>query len=697
MTSRWIGLLVLLACTPHEHPREPQSPCPPGMALIEADPAGAPAGDRFCIDTAEVITATYGACVKNGACTPASLGDGKACNLTRADRGDHPINCVDLEQARAYCNWVGKRLPTDVEWSRAARAGGWRGVATPPDPTRACVRDGDPFTCPVGQFPADAGGVFDLVGNVAEWTVAGDGSRLRDGSWRDDPPLDSVQPPPPAPSPTSGIRCVAAPFSDVFIPDVDNWDVHSPGAHSLAILAPPAPRHPPERPLANLALIHHGEGNHEARRWWPLGDDWLVGTDGTPDLGLTGAIERHAFPEGLREFVPVRLLGDDALLMQGGWGSNHRFVAVDRATYKIDWQIPFSNYGSTYEQFVAPRTFVAEIYGQQADAIVGFGLEDGRELWRLTGGEQEKFTRASKLWTDGERGYVLGDRGLLAFDPVTGVILWSGVPVADGCGVATGSGALIVEDLGGDGHHRLDPSSGAELGRIAHGNARCLWRAALSEGSVASAVLEDSRLLAFDAPDRRGQVTLRARDVVSGRELWRRDGLDPYVLLADHDAVYVTRAGEVLVALDAATGVPQTEISLAGEVSLSLLAGGGPRGPLLFARGNFSHTWLLGRAEQPSAPEPYTVRGRLVPDGVSRSRVSGVSVRIGEKRVRSDANGRFTARGVTRGAIAVAPGNDKGPREPGGTTVRFDPVTVVLDGRGAYDIGDVSLYHWYTE
>jgi hypothetical protein len=72
-------------------------------------------------------------------------------------------------------------------------------------------------------------------------------------------------------------------------------------------------------------------------------------------------------------------------------------------------------------------------------------------------------------------------------------------------------------------------------------------------------------------------------------------------------------------------------------------------------------------------------------------------VRVGGKWTRTDAAGRFTLKGVARGAVAVALGNEKGPGEPGGSTVRFEPVTVVLAGRGTYDVGDVPLYPWYTE
>jgi formylglycine-generating enzyme required for sulfatase activity len=131
----------------------------------------------FEIDVTEVTVAAYATCVEAGKCTePQAREAYHLCNSKRADRKDHPVNCVDAEQAEAYCSFMGKRLPTEGEWERAARGGDDRqypwGNAAPKDQPCWKRYEKSLGTCPVGSHPKDKSpyGVLDLAGNVDEWT-----------------------------------------------------------------------------------------------------------------------------------------------------------------------------------------------------------------------------------------------------------------------------------------------------------------------------------------------------------------------------------------------------------------------------------------------------------------------------------------------------------------------------------------------
>jgi formylglycine-generating enzyme required for sulfatase activity len=156
----------------------------------------------FCIDKTEVTVAGYRACVQDGGCPPPSATvdwkdikpDEKTkwspyCTWGKRGLDQHPINCVDWNQATTFCEWAGGRLPSEAEWEYAAR--GKDGRLFPwgnqrPDASRlnACGGecgqarmypgdDGWPATAPVGSFPegASAFGVLDMAGNVWEWTA----------------------------------------------------------------------------------------------------------------------------------------------------------------------------------------------------------------------------------------------------------------------------------------------------------------------------------------------------------------------------------------------------------------------------------------------------------------------------------------------------------------------------------------------
>ena len=104
-----------------------------------------------------------------------------------AGRDDHPVVHVAYEDALAYAAWCGKELPTEAEWEFAARGGlegkayPWGDAANPEGrflantwqgqfPHENLAEDGYEGTSPVDTFPANGYGLFDLVGNVWEWT-----------------------------------------------------------------------------------------------------------------------------------------------------------------------------------------------------------------------------------------------------------------------------------------------------------------------------------------------------------------------------------------------------------------------------------------------------------------------------------------------------------------------------------------------
>ena len=132
--------------------------------------------DAFWMDQLEVTNAMYALCVRADGCTlPQDLKSQRRPEyFNNPEFKDYPVIYVTWGQAKTYCEWVGRRLPTEAEWERAGRGDDFRTFPWGEDKANGLLANFNMLvsdTSRVGTYPAGASpfGVLDMAGNVAEW------------------------------------------------------------------------------------------------------------------------------------------------------------------------------------------------------------------------------------------------------------------------------------------------------------------------------------------------------------------------------------------------------------------------------------------------------------------------------------------------------------------------------------------------
>jgi formylglycine-generating enzyme required for sulfatase activity len=126
--------------------------------------------DAYQIGKYDITNNQYNQCVRAGMCTGVLL----------TNKLDHPVINVNWYQAKAYCEWVGGRLPTEAEWEKAARGGLQDKIYPWGDELPTCQKgaaNGANFmdvgclsdTMPVGSFAPNGFGLYDMSGNAYQW------------------------------------------------------------------------------------------------------------------------------------------------------------------------------------------------------------------------------------------------------------------------------------------------------------------------------------------------------------------------------------------------------------------------------------------------------------------------------------------------------------------------------------------------
>ncbi|MCZ2126234.1 MAG: formylglycine-generating enzyme family protein [Anaerolineales bacterium] len=134
--------------------------------------------DAYWMDQVEVTNGMYALCADAGVCRPPRQirSDNREHYYDDSAFRDYPVVYVTWSDADAYCQWAGRRLPTEAEWERAARGGDERNYPWGdelPNTYNANAENSVGDTSRVGSYAEGASpfGVLDLAGNVWEWVA----------------------------------------------------------------------------------------------------------------------------------------------------------------------------------------------------------------------------------------------------------------------------------------------------------------------------------------------------------------------------------------------------------------------------------------------------------------------------------------------------------------------------------------------